>query len=263
MSTLSCVELLNRWRYQINRSQSPSRAPRGLGVLGCLTDLEPVNGLVELKRVLITVLYDVRLASGHFAIRMAGYRASREPHGINWGGRGNARFDKDLTLSPRPGGGAKRIDLLNFPTTSWALSADRRINVALRYRTRRVSRGFELPRTWAGFPPSYEKELQGSGPELERLCVRFGISREAMLAKFRREHRGLVLYPLDWVSDHVQRATDLFAEVKGVRRWQVFGIENPHTTLVGFAGAATFDFHSGPQPGGPEKGRAGRTRAVA
>ncbi|HMO84731.1 MAG TPA: hypothetical protein PKC18_07415, partial [Lacipirellulaceae bacterium] len=61
-----------------------------------------------------------------------------------------------------------------------------------------------------------------------------------------REQRGQTLYPLDWVSHAIDQAATVWAELQGFPQRQVFGVARPTADLVGFAGAATFDFTDPP-----------------
>jgi hypothetical protein len=65
-----------------------------------------------------------------------------------------------------------------------------------------------------------------------------------LLEHLRRDHLGLVLHPLAWVSHHWQQAVAVFADLEQFPRRQVFHLRQPSDDLVGFQNAAEFDFYS-------------------
>ena len=58
-----------------------------------------------------------------------------------------------------------------------------------------------------------------------------------------REHFGLILYPLEWVSHTVQSAVAVFADLGRMQRMQVFHLRHAQDNLVGYRGAVQFDFY--------------------
>ena len=243
MQAPSCVELLNQWQRQFSFRQKRGGS-RGIGALGWVVEGKQTGELVELERLLFVVVYDEQFASEKTAVRVGTYRASRIEHGVQYGGPANARLYKDMMLSPRPGGGHLRLDLYNMAVLDRALRLNRRIDVALRFQPRISRRGLRLPRLWAAFSPEVACGLAGSGPEFEALCGRFGVEPDLMLRKFERERDGLALYPLEWVSDRLAAASAVLVERTGFPSCQVFGVASPEVDLVGYSGAAAFDFYS-------------------
>jgi hypothetical protein len=63
-----------------------------------------------------------------------------------------------------------------------------------------------------------------------------------LLQKLRREYFGLVLYPLAWVSHHWQQAVTVFADLDRFPRRQVFRLRHLRDDLIGYPGAAEFNF---------------------
>lgn len=248
MNAPSCVELMNQWRRHVSWRRRPGQGPRGLGGLAYHTQQTPTAGLVDLKNLMIVVAYDELRPDDQLATRVAGYRAARVDHGVQWGGREQLRFSKNLLMSPRPGGGYQRLDLLNTSSMMLALRLNRRIDMALCHQTSAFRRTLRLPRLWAGFTSEVAASVSGQGPEFEQLCGQFGMEPDAMLRKFRRDHEGLELYPLEWVSDRQRQASNLFAELNSFPQLQVFGVSHPPTNLVGFAGAMAYDFHERAEP---------------
>jgi hypothetical protein len=261
MHALSCVELMNQWRRQVAWRRRPGQSPRGLGGLAWLTPATPSAGLVDLQDLTIVVAYDELQANDQLATRIAGYRAVRVDHGVQWGGREQLRFSKNLLLAPRPGGGYQRLDLLNAANLGLALRLNRRIDMALVHQTSAFRRTLRLPVLWAGFAASIAETVVGEGPEIEQLCGRFGLEPAAMLRKFQRTGRDLTFLPLEWVGDQLPLASRVCAEVEGFPRLQVFGVSDLAVDLVGFAGAMAYDFAAKPAVQ-PHYGLAGRVKVA-
>ena len=74
------------------------------------------------------------------------------------------------------------------------------------------------------------------------LCQRCGEPARTLLRSARRTHRGLVLFPLDWVSHRWREVACVFADVGRFRRRQLFRLRDPARDLVGYRGAVEFDF---------------------
>src|SRR4051794_29222960 len=95
---------------------------------------------------------------------------------------------------------------------------------------------------WAGFRSSAATRVSGNGPELERECNLRSLTSGEMFRESARYFDGLILYPLDWVSDQIELATAVFAEVTPSLRRQVFRISGLPDGLIGYHGASEFDF---------------------
>ncbi|HMP06432.1 MAG TPA: hypothetical protein PJ982_08800, partial [Lacipirellulaceae bacterium] len=154
----------------------------------------------------------------------------------------NRRFCKDLALQPAPHGQGYQLDLFEAEAVDLALRLNWRIDTALRYQRSAARASLRLPRLWAGFAADAAAEVRGDGPELAALAARFDLPADSLMAKFRRERSGQTLYPLDWVSHQAQQAATVWAELAGFPQRQVFGLNRSGSQLVGYAGAAAFDF---------------------
>ena len=62
----------------------------------------------------------------------------------------------------------------------------------------------------------------------------------------RRDHHGLTLYPLSWVSHHWERFRAVFVDLGGFPKQQVFDLSDPTTNLCGYREACEFDFFHSP-----------------
>jgi hypothetical protein len=189
-------------------------------------------------------LCDEQLQSGRRALRLAGYSGSRVPWGVRFGGPENCRLHKDLLLQPVAGARGYRVDLANEELLTLALGLERELDRCARYCRQRVREQVCLPKLWVAFHPGDAASITGDGPELAAYVARTGRSPERLLEHLRRDRLGLVFYPLAWVSHHWQQATAVFADLERFPRRQVFRVRQPSDDLVGYQGAAEFDFYS-------------------
>jgi hypothetical protein len=100
-----------------------------------------------------------------------------------------------------------------------------------------------LPHLWAGFRGFEASKINGDGSELTALAQKVRRPPGELLARHERLHAGLSLFPLEWVRQHWQGMTAVFAELAQFPRWQVFAVRNPAEDLQGQRGAAKFDFY--------------------
>ena len=102
IATLEPLSPLDHWRHRLGgrRRLAP---PRPLAALGYLANGPVIDGLLEVEKLTLILLYDARTHPGHYALRLAGYSGSRVPWGVRFGGRENCRFVKDLSLQPVAG----------------------------------------------------------------------------------------------------------------------------------------------------------------
>ena len=76
---------------------------------------------VEIEKLALILVHDEVLTDKRLAVRMVGYVGCRIPHGILWGGRGNACYYKDLLLAPRDRGSGLRLDRRRHDLVDMAL----------------------------------------------------------------------------------------------------------------------------------------------
>lgn len=239
--------LLRRWRRQIVGRRTPGRrTPRALAAIGYLPSGPVLDGLIELQNLLLVVLYDKLTQKQRISILLAGYSANLVDWGVELGGIERARFLKDLRLRPTHDALGQRISLASRTLLQLALELDDQVERHRRQRSLRVWPSVRLPSLWAGFHQAAARDLSPFGPELEHMCSRTGRSADAVIEHVRREHFGLLLYPLEWVSHNVQCAVTLFADVSTWSQGHVFQLRNPAKDLVGYRGAVQFDFFSSP-----------------
>jgi hypothetical protein len=235
---------LDQWRRRLGGRRYRRTEPRSLAALGYRVNGPVVGRLVEVENLHMIVLYDDRLRSGRCALRLAGSSGSRVPWGVRFGGPENCQFYKDLRLQPVAGARGYRLDLANTELLTLALGLDRELDRHLRYHQGQARERVQLPKLWAGFPVADAASIIGDGPELASYAARVGRSPQYLLERLRRDHGGLILHPLAWVSHHWQQAAAVFADLERFPRRQVFRLRQPSDDLVGYQGAAEFDFHS-------------------
>lgn len=156
-----------RW---LRQAQSLCRAGEQNGLHGFagikFIDLSRVYApYIELQALRILVMYldgarsDDRLTSHSTALRLARYRASVVPHGLQWGGRENSELFKDLKLMPGCGVSGERIDCRNGNLLSAAMNLRELVlHVIQRQEARPAVR---LPRAWAAFRTSASRQVSG------------------------------------------------------------------------------------------------------
>ena len=241
IATLEPLSPLDQWRHRLGGRCRHAQS-RPLAAMGYLTNGPVIDGLIEVERLTLIILFDEPLRTGHCALRLAGYSGSRVPWGVRFGGPENCRFVKDLSLQPIPGARGYRLDLANTELLKLGLGLDRELDRCTRYRQRPVRKQVCLPKLWAGFHPREAANLTGDGPELAAYAERTGRSPQHLLEHLRRDHFGLTLYPLAWTSHHWQQAVAVFADLERFPRWQVFRLHHLPDVLIGYQDATEFDF---------------------
>jgi hypothetical protein len=233
--------LMDLWRRQI-APRRRNREPRLLAAAGYLTNGPIVEDLIEIEKLILVVVHDEMDARCNATIRLAGYSGIRVPWGIRWGGPENSKFFKDLQLQPMAGARGLRLDIASADLFRLALHLDRDIERHLCY-ARRCKRPYvQLPRLWAGFRPADAAAVQGDGPELAEYCTRTGRCVADTLSAIRRDYFGLALFPFAWVSNSWQQAVTVLADLRRFPLRQVFPLTNAPEALIGFQGAAEYDF---------------------
>jgi hypothetical protein len=235
--------LLRRWDLFVGNHRRPRR-PRQLAALGLLVKDDEQRGLVDLHRLSLVVLFDEDIGRRLPALRLAGYGASRIEHGVQFGGEESARFYIDFGIEPFAGACGLQLDARRTELFQLALQLHRQLHRVGQIRPNRVRLQPQLPSLWAGFAPADAASLSGEGPELTELSQKFDLPMDVLLRKFEREHQGLRCFPLEWVSSHTGRALQVFADLEGFPRRQVFRLTAMPDSLLGFQGACAFDFYS-------------------
>lgn len=233
---------LNQWRQRFGGRHRHYRRPRPLAALGYLAHGPVLEGLVEIEKLLLVVLYDAPTGRGQHAVRLAGYSGDRVPWGIKWGGSEQCRFLKNLLLQPVANGPGLRLSTTSTELLHLGLQLDRELERHLRQPSLPVRQQLRLPCLWAGFKPADAVAITGEGPELEAYSRRTGKSAEGLLEGIRREYFGLSLYAFPWVSHHWQQAVAVFADLARFPRRQVFRLRQLPSALIGCQDNAEFDF---------------------
>ena len=233
---------LDQWRQRFGGRRRRNQHPRRLAALGYLAHGPVLEGLVEIEKLVLVVLYDAPSGHEQHAVRLAGYDGARVPWGVRWGGADQCRFSKNLLLQPVPGGPGRRLGTASTDLLRLGLRLDRELERHWRCPHLAARQQLRLPCLWAGFRPADAASISGDGPELEAYCRRTGKSACRLMEAIRREYFGLSLYPFPWVSHRWQQAVAIFADLERYPRRQVFSLQEADSDLVGFQDAAEYDF---------------------
>jgi hypothetical protein len=239
-------KLLIDTRQKTQSESLDSRPPRHSAALTVLTKGSLNDGLIRLHRVLFVVLYDENAGRSSRWTRLAGYGASRVPWGVRCGGTKNCRFDKNADLKAKPRATGLRLDTRSRAVIRAAEQLRKEIAAPSDQPPRAIPSRIRLPKFWAGFGPSDAERIQGDGPELLSEIHITGCSIEELMRDRRRDHHGLTLYPLSWVSHHWERFRAVFVDLGGFPKQQVFDLSDPTTNLCGYREACEFDFFHSP-----------------
>lgn len=253
--------LLDQWRRRFGGRRRRIQ-PRPLAAMGYLTDGAVADGLVEVEKLTVVLVYDEPIRSGPCAVRLVGYSGSRVSWGARLGGPGQCRFVKDLALQPVAGASGYRIDLADEELLTLAMALNRQLDRCGRFPRQVRQRPF-LPKFWAGFRAEDAASITGDGPELAAYAARSGQSPQRLLEQIRREHQGLIPLPLPWTSHAWQQAATIFVDLERFPRQQVFRLENRPGDLAGFHDAAEFDFVSRSRPATEQQQRDYRQPVLA
>lgn len=236
---------LDQWRQRLGGRRRFHAQPRPMAALGYLANGPVTQGLIEIEKLTIVILYDEPTDKGRLTIRMAGYSAGRVPWGVCVGGPEQCRFFKDLSLQPVPQARGYRLDLGSAELLQLGLKLDRELDRLARYRQRQVREQVRLPKLWAGFRAAAATGITADGPELADYARHTGRQPDELMEHLRRRHFGLTLYPLAWVSHYWRQAVAIFADLERFPRRQVFSLPELPGNLVGFQGATEYDlYHS-------------------
>lgn len=233
---------LDQWRQRFGGRRREHRRPRRLAALGYLPHGPVLDGLIEVEKLLLVVLYDAPTGHGQHAVRLAGYTGTRVPWGVKWGGATQCRFLKNLLLQPVPDGPGLRLGTASTDLLRLGLQLDRELESHVRRPSHPMRQQLRLPCLWAGFKPADAPMITGDGPELEAYSRRTRKAAWQLMERMRREYFGLSLAPFPWVSHHWQQVVAVFADVARFPRRQVFPLRHPAEDLVGFQDATEYDF---------------------
>lgn len=233
--------LIARWQQQIGqRGNSQHRQMQRLAALGYLANGPVCQGFIALQHLVLVVLH-AEPRQGEFAL--AGFSAAPVEWGVAWGGPMRNPFLKDLALEPAAGARGRQLDLSRRRLVELGLQLERDLRRAGRSRRLPLRRRLSLPRLWAGVWAADAHELQGDGPEFANACRRSGNTPRELFRQAARNHQGLKLLPLEWISHRWQQFVAVFAELGRFPQRQVFRLRDPQHDLAGYRGASHFDFY--------------------
>ncbi len=234
--------MLQDWRRQIGgqRHRRFRRGPRTFAVLSYLTTGPVIDGLVELGRISFCVLHDYQ-QPGVVATRLAGYRATIVSGRILIGGAAQIRFEKNIALSPA--GERKRGCRLgkNGPELlSLALHLDRTLERYARFPFFPRRSAFRMPRFWVALA---DQSVRDRGPAFAAYCKMNGHSPGKLFKRAGRDHAGLIIYPLEFVSHYWQQFGKVYVDLKSFPKRQIICFRGP-ADLKGLFGVCEFDLLS-------------------
>ena len=232
--------LLDMWRRCFGGRQQRIDHPRRAAALGYMARGPVENGLIEVSKLTLVIMYVCQVRPWQRALRLAGFLGKAVPWGVRWGGPDRCRFVKDLLLQPVPGGPGLRFDAANSELLTLAMQLHGELARAVHYR--RLREQVQLPKVWAGFDPATAATITGDGPELAAYSERTGRHPQCLLNRLRLDYSGLALFPLAWTSHVWDKAVTVFADLERFPRRQVFRLEKLPADLTGFHAAAEFDF---------------------
>jgi hypothetical protein len=209
--------------------------------MGYMLDGPVKDDLVEIENLTLVALYHDPIRPGQHALRLAGYTGSRIPWGVRLGGPENCQFFKDLRLQPVPGARGYRLDIADEEVLTLGLALERELDRCARYCPGQIRQHVQLPKLWAAFRPEDARGIIGDGPELDQYAARTGRSPRRLLERLCRDHLGMALYPLAWVSHRWEATVAILADLEQFPRRQVFRLRNVPDDLAGFHGAAEYD----------------------
>jgi hypothetical protein len=241
MISQTSTSLLQTWFSRVG-SRRHRASVRPFAALGCLVSQPAIHGLVPLEKVVLVVLHDEPRPNGQIALRLSGYRGTRLPWGVAWGGHYGSVLYKDLRLTPRLDATGVRLDPANEGLLRLALNLENRLHAAHCHGAPTKTE-FRLPRLWAGFRPADAATITGQGPELDTASQHRRVAPQTLFRRLTRAHGDYVLYPADWVSHESKRVQAVFADIGGFPARQTISITDLAVDLVGYAGAVQYDLY--------------------
>ena len=254
--------LIQEWRDRIPDRYRKPRDRRPLGALGYLANGPAFDGMIEIEKLVLVVLYD-EPNRGLCPLRLAGLSGRPVAWGVRWGGPEGSKFFKDLRLQPLPHARGQRVDTRDTDLLQLGLRLEHQLQRNLGNRWLPVQRCPQLPKLWAGFRRSESIAIQGDGPELASVARRRRESAEQVLESSKREYHGLLLSPLEWVSHLWQQSVTILADISRFPKRQVFSLKEFPADLQGYRAAAEFDFYGSKFRSGGRRRRRRRHTPVA
>ncbi len=220
---------LEQWWQRFGGRRRGNRRPSPLAAMGYLAQGPVLEGLIEIERLVLVVLHDVPTGHGQHAVRLVGFAGGRVPWGVKWGGAERSKFCKNLLLQPVANGPGLRLSTASADLLRLGLQLDRDLERHVRRPSLPVRQQLRLPCLWAGFKPADAAGINGDGPELTAYASRTGRHPQRLLEHLRRDHFGMPLYPVAWVSHHWQQAVAVFADMERFPRRQYSGYDDCRT----------------------------------
>jgi hypothetical protein len=209
--------------------------------MGYLAEVPVVNGLIDVERLVFVFLQHEDAPAP--CLRLRAFRGGRIPWGVMWGGAGRCRLDQRLypdsamVIDERPPA------IKDARLSALIMRMDRELQQRSGGAQSCRHQKLRLPRLWAAFDAGIAGSVTGDGPEFQSRLRQTSSSASETLHRSQRRHRGLILFPLPWVSHLWQQFTAVFADVSRFPRYQVFLGNSPSSVLQGYYGAAQFDFY--------------------
>jgi hypothetical protein len=232
-------ELVSVWHRQIGRqrSQRLHHGPRPFAALFIHFRGKPTHGLIELSRLRLDLLHDLRSGDGPVAHRLVRCTAGLVADGIKFGGSTRIQFEKYVNLMPGRRSW-RRIASTDTKLLRTALEIDKYLERHSRFPYYPRHTEPRLPRLWVSLTNDHPT---GGGAEFEQLCWDTGWSAELALCSVRHLHRGHWFYPLHYVSHHARHIACALVDLSSVPCRQVFRVERPED-LEGGTSSCQFDF---------------------
>lgn len=228
-------------RCRIEQQNRRRRARRRvIGSMSYLAQVPVVDGLISVERLVFVLLQ--REAQPTRCLHLRAFCGGRIPWGVMWGGARHCRLDQRLYLDSAMVIDERPPVIRDARLSAVIMRLDRELQQRSDCARSRRQQKLRLPRLWAAFPADFAHRITGDGPEFQSRLQETGGSASQTLRRSQRWHRGLVLYPLPWVSHLWEQFAAVYADVSRFPQYQVFLGSSPSSVLQGYYGAAQFDF---------------------
>ena len=235
--------LKQRWRQQAASQQRRRllHGPRPLAAIAILQRGPEREGLVDIRHLIFTVVYDLMQCDGSLTTRCAGYKAAVVPWGLKIGGADTCRFDKDLCRAlGRMSVGSISIQRMRG-CSKWRSTW---IDTLRGTATTNIFR--ELgSRAGRRFGPAFNQGLSTRFDVPARSSKhRCGAATTRTINCEPRFVSGMAIFPLEYVSHHWERITAILVNLKTFPKRQLIALEPHARNLRGYDGAIEFDLLS-------------------